>query len=94
MTATTADSEDARTIILAALLGCALHHERIVCVEEGLRPAYPHVVRLPALVRQALQMRPDRLMVGEVHGAEAHAVGFPAAALVAVPFVPELAQSR
>ena len=60
--------------------------ERLVVVEDaGELAPHPHVVRLEArpamsrgagaialtdLVRQALRMRPDRIVVGEVRGAE------------------------
>jgi pilus assembly protein CpaF len=76
-----------KTTFLAALLGSAPGHERIVVLEDvaELRIAHPHVVALEArqanlegaggigldrLVREALRMRPDRLVVGECRGAE------------------------
>ncbi len=62
------------------------HERLVLVEDSGeLRPAHPHVVRLEArppnvdgagrvglddLVRHALRMRPDRLVVGEVRGAE------------------------
>jgi pilus assembly protein CpaF len=61
------------------------HRIVVVEDASELRPEHPHVVglearlpnvegagavRLPELVRQALRMRPDRLVVGEVRGAE------------------------
>jgi pilus assembly protein CpaF len=62
------------------------HERIVVVEDSGeLQPAHPHVVRLEArsaniegvgaialrsLVREALRMRPDRLIVGEVRGAE------------------------
>lgn len=76
-----------KTTFLAALLGAAPPHERIVVLEDvgELRIAHPHVVSLEArqpnlegaggigldrLVREALRMRPDRLVVGECRGPE------------------------
>lgn len=76
-----------KTTFLAALLGDAPAHERIVVLEDvaELRIAHPHVVSLEArqpnlegaggigldrLVREALRMRPDRLVVGECRGPE------------------------
>ena len=69
--------------VLAAAVGAG---ERIITVEDAaeLDLHHPHVVRLEAragsgagtstvreLLRNALRMRPDRLVVGEIRGAEA-----------------------
>jgi pilus assembly protein CpaF len=76
-----------KTTLLAALLGEAPQHERIVLIEDvaELSVTHPHVVSLEArqanlegtgrigldaLLREALRMRPDRLVVGECRGAE------------------------
>jgi len=76
-----------KTTFLAALLGEAAPHERIVLIEDvaELRPRHPHCVSLEArqanlegagalglerLLREALRMRPDRLVLGECRGAE------------------------
>jgi pilus assembly protein CpaF len=74
------------TLLSALLGAVAPHERIVCVEDaEELRPAHPHVVRLVArpanvegagqvllrdLVRQALRMRPDRLVVGEVRGAE------------------------
>jgi pilus assembly protein CpaF len=76
-----------KTTLLAALLGEAPQHERIVLIEDvaELSVMHPHVVSLEArqanlegtgrigldaLLREALRMRPDRLVVGECRGGE------------------------
>lgn len=74
------------TVLAALLSAVDPHERIISVEDaEELRPRHPHVVRLVArpaniegaggvtlrdLVRQALRMRPDRLVVGEVRGAE------------------------
>jgi pilus assembly protein CpaF len=76
-----------KTTLLNALAAHVPAEERIVTVEDAaeLRLAHPHVVRLEArlgssalhgttireLVRNALRMRPDRIVIGEIRGAEA-----------------------
>jgi pilus assembly protein CpaF len=76
-----------KTTLLNALAAHVPAAERIVTVEDAaeLRLAHPHVVRLEArlgsgathcttireLVRNALRMRPDRIVIGEIRGAEA-----------------------
>ncbi len=74
------------TILATLLGHCDPGERLVLVEDAGeLRPDHPHVVRLEAraanvegvgrvglddLVRQALRMRPDRLVVGEVRGAE------------------------
>jgi pilus assembly protein CpaF len=74
------------TLLNALLSLCAAEERLLVVEDSSeLRPDHPHVVALEArppniegsgevtvqtLVRQALRMRPDRLVVGEVRGAE------------------------
>ncbi|HEY5881745.1 MAG TPA: TadA family conjugal transfer-associated ATPase [Nakamurella sp.] len=74
------------TLLSALLAAVPPHERVVTVEDaEELRPPHPHVVRLVArqanvegagsismrdLVRQALRMRPDRLVVGEVRGAE------------------------
>lgn len=74
------------TMLATLLGGVAPGERIVIVEDSGeLRPAHPHVVSLEArvanvegagavtmrdLVRQALRMRPDRLVVGEVRGAE------------------------
>ncbi|MFI0238186.1 TadA family conjugal transfer-associated ATPase [Streptomyces sp. NPDC016845] len=74
------------TLLSALLGLVGPHERIVLAEDSAeLRPDHPHVVRLEArpanqegagavdladLVRQALRMRPDRLVVGEVRGAE------------------------
>ncbi|MDT0214040.1 TadA family conjugal transfer-associated ATPase [Rothia sp. ARF10] len=74
------------TVLGALLSDCAPDERIVVAEDvRELEPSHPHVVRLQGrsanvegagavslvdLVRQALRMRPDRLVVGEVRGAE------------------------
>ena len=78
-------SSSGKTTLLNALTTCIPEDERIVTIEEAaeLRLAQGHVVRLECLqtgektmtlrelLRHAVRMRPDRLIVGEVRGGEA-----------------------
>lgn len=74
------------TLLSTLLSAVDPHERVVLVEDSGeLRPDHPHLVRLEArpanvegqgavdlrtLVRQALRMRPDRLVVGEVRGAE------------------------
>lgn len=74
------------TLLAGLLSHVAPGERIVLVEDSGeLRPAHPHVVRLEAraansegagaiglraLVREALRMRPDRLVVGEVRGGE------------------------
>lgn len=75
-----------KTTVLSTLLGLTLDERLVLVEDVGeLLPDAPHVVRLQTrppnaegageitvrdLVRQALRMRPDRVVVGEARGAE------------------------
>jgi pilus assembly protein CpaF len=76
-----------KTTLLNLLGGLIPEDERVVTIEDAAELAWPgHVVRLEArpanaegageitirqLIRSALRLRPDRLIVGEVRGGEA-----------------------
>ncbi|MGA7272601.1 MAG: ATPase, T2SS/T4P/T4SS family, partial [Acidimicrobiia bacterium] len=76
-----------KTTLLNLLAGEIPPHERVVTIEDAAELSLPgHVVRLEAhpanadgggaveirsLLRSALRLRPDRIVVGEVRGAEA-----------------------
>lgn len=76
-----------KTTLLNLLAACIPQGERVVTIEDAAELSLPgHVVRLEArppnsegagsitirqLVRSALRLRPDRLVVGEVRGSEA-----------------------
>ena len=78
-------SSSGKTTLLNALATSIPEDERIVTIEESaeLRLSQGHVVRLECiqagektmtlrqLVRHAVRMRPDRLVIGEVRGGEA-----------------------
>src|SRR2546428_4421216 len=78
-------SSSGKTTLLNALATCIPDYERIVTIEEAaeLRLPQGHVCRMECiaagdkvmalrqLVRHAVRMRPDRLIVGEVRGGEA-----------------------
>jgi len=78
-------SSSGKTTLLNAFATCIPEDERIVTIEEAaeLRLPQGHVCRLECiqagektmtlrqLVRHAVRMRPDRLIVGEVRGGEA-----------------------
>jgi pilus assembly protein CpaF len=78
-------SSSGKTTLLNALATCIPDYERIVTIEEAAElrlpqghvcrmeciPAGDKVMTLRQLVRHAVRMRPDRLIVGEVRGGEA-----------------------
>jgi pilus assembly protein CpaF len=78
-------SSSGKTTLLNALATCIPNDERIVSIEEAAElrlpqghvcrleclPAGEKVITLRQLVRHAVRMRPDRLIVGEVRGGEA-----------------------
>jgi pilus assembly protein CpaF len=78
-------SSSGKTTLLNALATCIPDDERIVTIEEAVEldlpqghvcrlesiPAGDKVMTLRQLMRHAIRMRPDRLVIGEVRGGEA-----------------------
>lgn len=72
-----------KTTFLNAMLSRVPEHERLLTIEDSpeLEPTAPNLVRMVSsealnitardLIRQSLRYRPDRVIVGEVRGAEA-----------------------
>ena len=58
-----------KTTLLNALAGLVPPEERIVTVEDAAAGGHGATIR--DLVRNALRMRPDRIVIGEIRGAEA-----------------------
>lgn len=69
-------SADERIIVLEDVAELKLTHDHVVYLQtfESLEPEIRRSIGLESLVREALRMRPDRLVVGECRGHEAFAL--------------------
>lgn len=60
-----------RVVVIEDTAELALQHQHVVRLEaRAASPDGPPPIGLPALVRTALRLRPDRLVVGEIRGDE------------------------
>ncbi len=64
-------ADDERIILVEDVRELAIDHPHVICLQSRPANVEGHgAVDLVALVRQSLRMRPDRVVVGEVRGAE------------------------